>query len=276
MKEKNIGSVTVEACLIVPLFLFFMLANADIFMFFMAEAHIHQSLAEAAGYVAQYAYLEERIKMHGAGGAIDNNQQDLEKTNGNLASQKEESFPKTLVRSTMLIKKFREYLGNDIFVEKMIAGGKNGIVLSIKTDTDNPKIFLVKARYRGVFYVPLLGTMTISHSNQVKQKAFLGYSKEEWEMDTYVYVTPEQSVYHLRRSCTHLALSIHSVASSRRRNYVPCSFCEKKSSSNGMIYLTRTTNVYHNDRGCSGLKRSVKRVKKSQVKGLGPCLRCGK
>lgn len=275
LREKNLGSVTVETCLAVPLFLFFMLAMADLYMLFMAEAHIHQSLAEAAGYTAQYAYLEDRLRTHGTDQGTDKNQADFEKPDPKGDLQKEENALNVLVNSAILIKKFREYLGDDIYVEKMIAGGKNGILLTIKMDTDNPKIFLAKAGYRGVFDVPLLGSMSIPLSNQIKQKAFLGYSREEREMDSYVYVTPEQSVYHMRRSCTHLSLSVHSAASSQKRNHVPCSFCGKEPNTSGKIYLTRTTNVYHNNAACSGLKRSVRRVKKSEVKGLNPCSRCG-
>lgn len=276
MREKNVGSVTVEACLVVPLFLFFMLAMADMFMLFMAEAHIHQSLAEAAGYTAQYAYLENRLRMHKGNQTTDKNQTEQEKPDLKEASQKEKGSLSDLIHSAILIKKFHEYLGDDFYVEKMIAGGRDGIAVSIKMDTDNSKIFLAEAHYRGIFDVPLLGSMSISLSNQMKQKAFLGYSKEDQEMDSYVYVTPEQSVYHMRRSCTHLSLSIYRAASSQKKNYVPCSFCGKEPDVNGTIYLTRTTNVYHNSAGCSGLKRSVRRVKMSEVRGLAPCSRCGK
>ena len=53
--RRQKGFITVEACMVVPLFLFFMLAMASVIMLLLAEAHIHQSLVEAAGYTAQYA-----------------------------------------------------------------------------------------------------------------------------------------------------------------------------------------------------------------------------
>ena len=251
LRKTNKGSITVEACLVVPLFLFFMLAMADIIMLFMAEAHIHQSLIEAAGYMAQYAYLEDKLV-------------------------KNEKKGKILVDSAILNQKFREYLGEDYYVDKIVSGGKNGIILTIKQDTDNPKIFLARAGYQMGIAVPILGRMSFFRSNQVKQKAFVGYSSEEQAKDMYVYVTPEQSVYHLKRSCTHLSLSVHSVGSSQKGNYTPCSFCGREHNKDGRIYISRTSNVYHNNVGCSGLKRSVKRVKKSEVGGLGPCSRCGR
>lgn len=235
----------------VPLFLFFMLSISGIFMLLMAEAHIHQSLAEASGYAAQYSYLEKRIS---------------EKSGENL---------KNIVDLSILAKQFNAYLGDDFYVEKMISNGKNGIILTVAKDKDNKKIFIAKAGYQAGINIPFLGEFQIPLSNEIKQKAFLGYSKEE-KSEQYVYVTPEQSVYHMRRSCTHLSLSIQKRNSSHKGNYQPCGFCGKSSNDKGYIYVTRTGNVYHYRAECSGLKRTVKRIKMKEVAGLGPCSRCGR
>lgn len=270
MKRQK-GFITVEACMVVPLFLFFMLAMANIIMLLLAEAHIHQSLLEAAGYTAQYAYLEERL----ANGNKKENLPDSENSLKNTSSNGSDLGSK-IMNYAILAKHFQEYIGEDYYVEKMVCGGKKGIVITMKQDNDNSKIYLIEAKYYGKIMVPMFPNMQIALSNRVKQKAFVGYSKEEQETDIYVYITPEQSVYHTRRSCTHLSLSIHSAPDTQKKNYVPCGFCgRKKKDTGGSIYLTRTTNVYHNNRNCSGLKRSVKRVKKSEVGGLGPCSRCG-
>lgn len=251
MGRKNRGYITVEACLVVPLFLFFMLAVSGIFMLLMAEAHIHQSLAEAAGYTAQYCYLEEKISKNSTGKV------------GNLAD------------TALLVKQFLTYLGDDFYVEKMLVNGKTGVVLTVKTDRKNAKVFIAKASYAVRLKIPLLGEYHTVISNEIKQKAFVGYSREE-KSDCYVYITPEQSVYHTRRNCTHLALSIQSRDSSQKENYKPCGFCGKRSNDKGIIYVARTGDVYHFRRECSGLKRTVKRVRLQEVGGLGPCSRCGK
>jgi hypothetical protein len=248
---NNRGSITVEACLVVPMFLFFMLAVSGISMMLLADAHIHQSLAEAAGYTAQYAYLEKQIMSE-----------------SNALTQ-------SIVNTTILKKQFKSYLGEDFYVEKMVQNGVTGILLTVIPDENNSKIFVAKADYVISMDIPLLGKWRIYRGNQVKQKAFVGYSKEEAAgEDVYVYVTPEQSVYHSKRSCTHLSLSISSISSWQKESYTPCSFCGKEKDS-GKIYVTKTTNTYHCNKGCSGLKRTVKRVKKSELGGLQPCSRCG-
>ena len=251
MGKRNRGYITVEACLVVPLFLFFMLSISGIFMLLMAEAHIHQSLAEAAGYTAQYAYLEKKL--------LKNENEYM----GNIGNQ------------VVLAKQFNTYLGSDFYVEKMILNGTDGIVLTISKDKENKKILIAKARYLAGINLPVLGDLKISLSNEIKQKAFLGYSKEE-KSDCYVYVTPEQSVYHTTRSCTHLSLSVQKKNSAQKGNYAPCGFCGDPLNDKGSIYVSRTGNVYHYRAGCSGLKRTVRRVKIEEVAGLGPCSRCGR
>lgn len=250
MQRRNSGYITVEACLVVPLFLFFMLSISGIFMLLMAEAHIHQSLAEAAGYTAQYSYLEKRLS--------ENREENLE----------------NIIDLTILAKQFKTYLGDDFYVEKMISNGKNGIILTVAKDKNNKKIFIAKARYQAGINIPFLGEFRISLSNEIRQKAFLGYSREE-KSDQYVYVTPEQSVYHTKRSCTHLSLSVQKRNSNQKGNYAPCGFCGKSSNDKGSIYVARTGNVYHYRAECSGLKRTVKRIKIEEAAGLGPCSRCG-
>lgn len=251
MKKLNNGSVTVEACLVVPIFLFFMLSMVNIAMLFMAEARIHQSLSEASIYTAQYEYLERKIEG------------------------KSEREDYNLGNKIVLYKQFFKYLNNDSYVEKVVSNGKKGILLTIEEDEGNPKIFIAKARYKVKFSLPMLGNFHVALSNQVKQKYFIGYSKEE-KSDSYVYVTPYQSVYHRNRNCTHLCLDIRESEEKNKGSYKPCSFCGKYKNENQKIYVSKSSRIYHNHKDCSGLKRTVTRVKLKEVNGLRECQRCGK
>lgn len=251
---KNRGSITVEVSVVVPLFLFFMVAVSGIYMLILAEGHIKQSLAEAAVHVSKQAYLEERI---------------IEKAGVKKAEN--------IINQTMIYKAFCDYLGDDSYVGKVVCNGKRGILITVKPDSKNPKIFVAKARYVCSVKVPVLGDHSLIITNQVKQKLFLGYSQEEDgdQDDPYVYVTPEQSVYHVRRNCTHLSLTVNSVSKGEKDKYVPCHFCAKGKQTGSKIYVSRTNNIYHENEHCSGLKRTVRRVKKSETGGLNVCSRCG-
>ena len=256
--QHNRGSATVEACVVVPLFLFFLLYISLLFMMIMADAHIHQSLAEAAIYGAQYGYLEDRLLK-------------IKQDNGDVG----ETGSKAIINSILINKQFRSYLGDDKTVEKTVAGGKNGIIITAIPDGDNRKVFTARADYAFKITVPLLGSRYVKRTELIKQKAFLGYSSDESASneDIYVYVTPNESVYHSSRSCTHLSLKVFSRSSTG--GYPPCGFCGKDDLGR-CVYIAESGRVYHNNPHCTGLKRTVSRVKLDSISGLSPCSRCGK
>lgn len=256
----NHGSAVVESCVVVPLFLFFALAIFYMFRMLMAEAHIHQSLCEAAVYGAQYCYLEERLMEHSAFQAAGSDQ----------------GMGENILNTGIIYKQFREYLGADNRVEQVVAGGRNGILITAVSDQDNPKVFVAKANYMIRLSVPIFGTFLLPRTNEVRQKAYVGYSREEGieADDLYVYITPNEEVYHVSRSCSHLTRNIREQ--SGHGGYAPCSFCCKRENDTGKVYVTENGEAYHDNIHCLGLKRTVIRVKKSSVKGLSVCSRCGR
>lgn len=259
--KRNRGYITVEASLVLPLFLFFMLAMSGIFMVLMAESHVHQSLAAATDYVAEYCYLEQKLlaKDEKKPNSVDAVSIDVE----------------SLIDAIIVKQQFSKYIGNDFYVKKVVSGGKSGVFVCIEKDKQNSKIMIVTASYKAKINLPLLGTYSINLSNQIKQKAFVGFTEEEYNnSDYFVYVTPNREAYHMRRDCTHLTLDIDTVSSNRKGNYAPCFYCGIKKGGT-KIYIAKHGEVYHNSRGCVGLKRTVRRVKVSSVEGIGACTRCG-
>lgn len=110
-------------------------------------------------------------------------------------------------------------------------------------------------------------------------RAWIGFTELELK-ETYVYITPEGSVYHLRRDCTHLLLSIQCVTKEKAaaakneygQNYRACEFCGENAGA--LVYITSEGDCYHSDRTCSGLKRTVRQVPISQAGGRSCCIRC--
>jgi len=259
---SNKGYITVEACIIIPLFLFFMIGMIRIFMTLFAEAHIHQALASATDYAAHHSYLERKLLSERDDGDEHKNMQ--------VTNNVEQ-----LVDTVMIRTQFHTYLGEDFYVGKVVIGGSNGILINVEKDVSNEKIMLVTANYQVKANLPLLGTYSIPLSSQIKQKAFVGFSKEEYsKIDHYVYVTPNREAYHIRRDCTHLKLAIRSVNASLKDRYTPCYYCGNEKSG-ASVYVGKENSVYHNSRECIGLKRTVRRVLLSAVRGLGACERCG-
>ena len=110
-------------------------------------------------------------------------------------------------------------------------------------------------------------------------RAWIGFTGLETE-EIYVYITPSGSVYHLFYDCTHLKLSVQSVArtvavnskNSNGEKYRKCSVCKEPEGL--FVYITSEGECYHSERTCSGLKRTVRQVPISQVKNRSCCMRC--
>lgn len=103
---------------------------------------------------------------------------------------------------------------------------------------------------------------------------------EDAEDGETVYVTDNGRVYHKDRECSHIRLKISAVSMSQARSahnahgagYQPCEKCGSHAA--GMVYITREGNRYHASLSCGGLKRTVSEVKLSET-NLRPCSRCG-
>lgn len=103
----------------------------------------------------------------------------------------------------------------------------------------------------------------------------------------YVYVTESGTVYHRRRSCKHLNVTImeispaqlSSVRSEDGSIYRACPDCTKGMSqeelAGNVLYIAPYGIKYHVRITCSDLKRTVFVVPFAQVKGKRPCSECG-
>ncbi|MCH5266067.1 MAG: pilus assembly protein [Lachnospiraceae bacterium] len=104
--------------------------------------------------------------------------------------------------------------------------------------------------------------------------------------DIIVYVTETGRVYHKTRECTYLKLSISQmkymdIAVLRNESggkYKPCERCceGKALTSESPVWITNYGDRYHDTRSCSGIKRSIREIKLSEAGSRTPCSKCGK
>ena len=86
----------------------------------------------------------------------------------------------------------------------------------------------------------------------------------------WVYITPEGSVYHRSRDCTHLKLSIQSVPAETASGYRACELCGEGKEVTPLVYITQEGECYHTKLNCSGLKRTVYMIPLMQAEGRNP------
>ena len=130
---------------------------------------------------------------------------------------------------------------------------------------------------------------TVLLENHVNVHVFNGYSGDDpaaiKQREEYVYITKDSEVYHRRRDCRHLKVSIRAVSGSRvsgERNteggrFYRCRYCSRgiPADYGGTVYVTDYGRLYHTRINCPDLKRTVSVIPLSQAGGRRPCKDCG-
>lgn len=155
---------------------------------------------------------------------------------------------------------------------------KAGIILGSAQKTDAGDVTIHRsAKIKKLWIDPFQTKSNVTQ--RAVCRAWIGFTELETD-ETYVYVTPNGSVYHLSRDCTHLDLSIERVSfagacASRNQygeRYGACELCGRNPGA--FVYITSEGNRYHTERSCSGLKRTVRQIPLSEVGGRSCCIRC--
>ncbi|MGN0204435.1 MAG: TadE/TadG family type IV pilus assembly protein [Coprococcus sp.] len=247
------GSLTVEATLVLPVFLGAILLLTGLFQALSVCEQVNNQLCMTGRHMAAYS----------------------EAYDGSSLADAYKLF-------------FREIDSSGIDKDS-IAGGYSGIVLGVSQD-ETTELLELSAFYR--INVPgyFIGNQSIAVSDRIYVRPWTGEqltdSTEGDISDDHilVYVAENGVVYHTSEECTYLHLSIHQCSLSevddlRNRygaKYVPCELCGE-SSGNSMVYITDTGRAWHSDSQCSGLKRELHTMTKEEADecGLRPCSRCG-
>lgn len=263
LQRIQTASMTVEACFVLPFFLFAFLNIISIVEIYRLQGNLSAAMHDTAKQMAVYGYEYREIRGDSVGAA--------------------ESLGLTCLYAAG---KVRTKLGTDYLDNSPLAGGAASISwLRSSVMQNNDWIDLV-AEYRIRPPAAIVGYRERILYNRVRTRAWTGYDNAGGNIDgnadeEIVYITPEGTVYHRSRSCTYLKLSISAVDKSyldtqRNRDgskYYPCGECG--ASCGNTVYITDYGNKYHSTLGCSGLKRTVMAVPISETGGKGACSKCG-
>ncbi|MCM1251321.1 MAG: hypothetical protein NC321_00720 [Clostridium sp.] len=262
--RKLKASLTLEAAMTLPLFLFFLLQIMAAMNMIGIQSRLNAALHQTGNQIAFAAYAYGQA----TGTALP----------ADIVSV---TLTKAYAENQIL-----EYAGRKYLDGSCIKNGAAGISFhgtSIMGRNDMVEIYL-SYQIQPVF--PFMEFADFGVSQCYYGRAWTGYDVESGisdftQEDPMVYITETGTVYHTNRNCTYLNPSVESIQASvleASRNqsggkYYPCEICGRKSAA-GTLYITGQGNSYHTLITCPGLKRTIYTVPLSEVGGRGQCSKC--
>ncbi|MDD6491762.1 MAG: hypothetical protein PUG54_05990 [Firmicutes bacterium] len=242
--------MTLEGCMVLPIFLFFMMTVMLSIETVRFQSHIQEALYQAGN---ERAFSEYRVKYQG----------------------------KTKVNSQEQIK---EYLESQLYPYLCVKGGKEGIRFQDLSVTEQGKIeYVLSCRIKP--FIEWLPIGDVVMNDRFFSHSWIGYSKIESQdgnvvPEIYVYVTRTGSRYHMSYECTHLNVQVHmeeyenlfGLRNQSGGKYYACERC--KPLAEGTVYITNDGDCYHGQADCSSLKRTICMIPLSEAAGYSPCSKC--
>ena len=278
LKYKKTASLTLEAALVMPIFMFSIIA----FIYLLQIVIIHDNLQEGITNIgleaARYGYVYDSL--------LEENKED-ETVDDAMCMLIAKG-----IDSTFFKVKLYDNVDTNLLNGSCIKGGFTGIHTYLSNYMEENDTVDVIINYKIEIPALFFNIGNLQIVQRAKLRGWNGYKplakfKEETTEDTdeeMVYITETGTVYHTSRECTHLRLSIKLVPFEQieilRNNsggkYKKCQICASNSKPGNSVYITTNGDRYHINGNCSGLKRTVKEVPLSKVKDRGLCERCKK
>ena len=275
------ASMTVEASLVLPLFLFFMANVLYLFEAVRLQSGITAALHEAGTQICEYAWYMEHAVPGEDGDAADPPQLPEEVRSAGLSFLLSEAFVRGSVEKS---------LGRSYLDHSCLEGGAASISYLRCSILREDGIVDLTADYRVRPLIPIRGFEGFSLQSRFYGHAWIGRDGAPGEEkdsshpddEETVFITPSGSVYHRSPSCTYLkprlmSLPAKEVGSARSRDgsrYYACESCHPKK--HGVLIITPDGNRYHASADCPALHRDPVEVPLSLVKDTRrPCSKCG-
>lgn len=244
------ASMTLEAAFIIPLFVFFIVIFIHVINFISFQNRVNEALYNSARVLSKTEYTSKGSANMGSALAL-------------LYGE--------------LDKKIVENAG--------VKGGILGIT-ALQSEFDKDMIHFEVNYYAGMPF-DFLKILGFPCTQKVSVRKWVGNEDKGAEGGSagnddkkMVYITETGTVFHTNSNCSHLRLSIKTVAKvqiSELRNNSGGKYysCERCGGSGTVLYITDYGDRYHTDINCSGLKRVIYTVPYETVSDRPACSRCG-
>ncbi len=265
----NRGSMTVEAAVVVPLLILFILHLGSCMEMLRLHGRLEYALWQAGRELVVYGAAENRDSVPGVDpdGDPDNSR----------------SAVTDLAVSYLYVNgRVGQLLGIDYLDSSPLTYGHMGLNYLASEYLEEDECINIVLTYQVCPQITCFPFPYFRMSSKYYGRAWTGFDVEgEAERITYVYVTEDGEVWHSRGDCSHLKLSVcearpETVWMLRNAGgecYRPCSRCVDRPLE-GTVYLTQEGNRYHSVRSCPSLLRRVHAVVWRENMPYRPCSRC--
>ncbi|MDF2844982.1 MAG: hypothetical protein K0R00_3408 [Herbinix sp.] len=284
-RRRNVqGSLTIEAALILPVFLYFMLFFLFYIQIFSTQERIQSAISAMGLELSKTEYIRQDFET--IEDALNFDFSIFNEIEGLGITERAEEY----LGEAILKKYSKKYLDRKEINNSFIKNGFQGIRF-ISTPEDEEEFLDIIVSYEMELPIPLFSLEPISMLQRIRVRNWTGYqvqaayqTETEEGVETTVYITATGTVYHSKEDCSHIKLSITSVQgipynlrNSNGAKYYPCeSCCADKPKEWATYYITTDGTRYHAKRECSRIKRSVTAIKISERGNRTPCKRCYK
>lgn len=286
--QENIAafsaSMTVEAALVLPLFLFCICNIIFLLDVVRLQSRVTAALQQTGDQICEYAWYRE-YAAGGTGG------------NGDAGSGRESGINIPQAAGDILSLAFvsgsvRNHLGTEYMDSTCLRGGSRGISFLGTSILSGNDIVDIRADYRTRPFIPVLNGPDFKIRSRYYGHAWTGYrigsgTGEAGEgaggrRSDHVIVAENGVVYHTDPDCIYLNPRVREVDASDldhlRANdgsiYHPCEYCHPAKS--GSVFITPDGDRYHSSRSCSRLMRTTHEETMQEAGShLHACPKCG-
>lgn len=284
------ASLTLEAALVVPIFLFVITSVIYFTVIISVQIKIQSAMEETADDLSTKMYATDLLSEVVSGGlsqlSSDGSisQETLEETiEDEDACEEILTLVKNGITALWLNEKITGIMGEDALDATYIEGGADGLDFSGSTFDEDSGIGDIVVNY--TVNIPFLSAdfTELEFTQRCRFRFWTGLSLTDDDERDVVYITTTGTVYHTDINCYHLDLTItaykYSEISSLRNSsgskYTACSSCvDSLPSSQTTVYITPTGTKYHTTLGCSGLKRGIITISIEDVGDMPACSAC--
>lgn len=269
------ASLTLEAALSLPLFLFFLLAVMSFLMMLNVQMHVQDSMEDLSRRMGKAAYLMERGDAILSGGELDPDSMALAQAGINSVS-------------IQMMLAADKGLGT-VLDGSRVRGGRGGLyTYASGYDAGTGILDMVVSYDYDIPWLPgFFGDLRVvqrARSHVWTGDSLKKHGGDGTDAHQIVYVTETGTVYHTSPDCNYLDLSIHGVSAGQVKGlrnasgarYQPCEDCARSGAAAGTVYITDYGTSWHNSLGCSGLKRTIREVDLEELGGMRMCTKCAK